>query len=74
MLLLSLSNCSGCNTPKEQKTKEDKIPGINKLITDIKQYMKNPPPSGSSSLSNIIDELQKYTIDNSSDIDGILIH
>ena len=56
LLLLSLSHCSGCNTPKEQKTKEDKIPGIKKLITDIKQYMKNPPPSGSSSLSNIIDE------------------
>ena len=55
---------------RNKETKEDKIAGIKKLIIDIKKYKKDPtpPPSG----SNIIDELQKYTPYNLSNIDGII--
>ena len=55
---------------RNKETKEDKIAGIKKLIIDIKKYKKDPTPSPSG--SNIIDELQKYTPYNLSNIDGII--
>ena len=72
LLPISICNCNGCNTQTDKKEdKQDKIPGIRKLINDINKYIKHPSPK-SITLDSIINDLQKYTIDNSLDIDKII--